>query len=162
MVATDIWLDVECGIRLIRWGITFASAYMNSTGTSGWRNIVFKQHKQASVNFLLVDLNKQFRRTGTTPQSINAFKWVSIPFATDPNVWATAICNSHDNSGFPIKCISLGKIPFSTIKCFWRLLPISDPFNWLQFVMKMKVKLDSDVTNYQSIYNLYRSSYNIW
>ena len=100
--------------------------------TSGWRNIVFKQHKLASVNFLLLDRNKQFRITGTTPQSIRAFKWVSIPLATEPKVWATAICNSNEESGFPIKWINLGKIPFSTIKCFWRLLPISDPFNWLK------------------------------
>lgn len=111
--------------------------FFQSQLTSGWRNIVFKQHRLASVNFLLLDRNKQFRITGTTPQSIRAFKWVSIPLATEPKVWATAICNSNEESGFPIKWINLGKIPFSTIECFWRLLPIRDPFNWLKKWMSM-------------------------
>ena len=123
--------------RLMKTLIHYDNVFFQSQLTSGWRNIVFKQHKLASVNFLLLDRNKQFRITGTTPQSIKAFKWVSIPLATEPKVWATAICNSNEESGFPIKWINLGKIPFSTIECFWRLLPIRDPFNWLKKWMSM-------------------------
>ena len=54
--------------------------------TSGCTKMVFRQHKQASISFWLLDRTRQFKSIGTTPQSINAFKCASIPLATEPKV----------------------------------------------------------------------------